>query len=74
MNKHSAPANPQSGLASVSDVAAKLNVSPRKVFDLVKRRTIPVVRIPGVRALRFDLSQIDSWLATGSEVGGGDNG
>jgi len=53
------------GLSDASRVASFLGVSTHRVYALVREGRLPgVVRI-GARQMRFDLSAIQRWAATG---------
>jgi excisionase family DNA binding protein len=53
---------PQEPLLTVADVVALLNVKPWFVYqNLVRRRTLPVVRVGGV--LRFRRADVDAYIA-----------
>lgn len=44
----------------IKQLAAKLNVSPRTLYDWVARREIPYYKIR--QGLRFDEEEIEAWL------------
>lgn len=50
-----------SDLLERADVAARLNISPRTLTDLVARREIAHVRVG--KLLRFNASDVDAYLA-----------
>lgn len=49
------------------EVAALLRVDRQRVYELVRKRSIPVIRL-GERQYRFDAEAIREWMARG---GGG---
>ncbi len=57
-------------LVGKDELAERLAISPRTIEKWVGQRRIPFVRIGG-RCVRFDLAEIDSWLADRSVPVGG---
>lgn len=53
---------PRRPLVDVDGVAEYLSISPASVRRLVLHGEIPVTR-PTPRAVRFDLDEVDEWLA-----------
>lgn len=51
-------------LLRATDVAETLGVSEARVYDLVRRRLIPAVKI-GARQIRFDKIALTNWIASG---------
>lgn len=49
-------------LLDVNELADYLSLTPRAVRYMVDRRQIPFIRL-GSKRLRFDLAEIDAWLA-----------
>lgn len=47
-------------LLTAKDVAQKLNIHPKTVYEWVKLNRIPAVRIG--RIVRFEKQKIDEWL------------
>lgn len=66
-------------LLTAKEVAPILRVTPARVYDLVRSRAIPAIRI-GERQVRFDETALRDWVASGgslqaneSREGGGRN-
>ena len=49
-------------LLDVNELADYLSLTPQAVRHMVYRRQIPFIRL-GSKRLRFDLAEIDAWLA-----------
>lgn len=54
------------------EVAELLRVDRQRVYELVRRNSIPVIRL-GERQFRFDADEINSWLKNGGSKKEGDN-
>jgi len=52
---------PQKELLTVDQAAWILKLHPQTVYRLVKRHQIPYVRLTGLKAIRFDWTQIERW-------------
>jgi excisionase family DNA binding protein len=50
------------------EVAEMLRVDRQRVYELVRRNAIPVIRL-GERQYRFDAEAIRQWIERGGEVG-----
>ena len=49
------------------EVAALLRVDKQRVYELVRRKMIPVIRV-GPRQYRFSMAAIQRWLESGGNV------
>lgn len=49
-------------LLDINELADYLSVTPKAVRHMVYRRQIPFLRL-GPKRVRFDLAEIDAWLA-----------
>ena len=54
---------PLSPLVNAKDISAELGLPLPRVYELVRERQMPAVRLG--RALRFDRDQVRAWLAEG---------
>ena len=55
--------NTDDGLRRAPEVAQRLGISKQRVYDLVRRGLLPVVRIG--RHMRFDGAAIEAWIEAG---------
>ena len=53
------------------EVAAMLDVNRYRVYELVRSKQIPAVRLG--RSVRFDPVRLDEWLAAGGTAGATDS-
>jgi excisionase family DNA binding protein len=53
------------GLLGAREVAARLNVSRDRVYELARQRLIPCVRLG--RQVRFDAAALEHWIDTGGQ-------
>lgn len=56
-------------LLTIQELAIFLQISPKTIYNLVSKDSIPYVRAGG--SLRFILSDIENWLITSSQYKGG---
>jgi excisionase family DNA binding protein len=54
-------------LKTAKEVANILSVSPARVYELVRRRELPALRL-GMRQIRFDEATLRQWIARNSEL------
>lgn len=54
-------------LLIADEVAALLRVDRQRVYDLVRRREIPVIRL-GERQYRFSADAIQRWIESGGST------
>lgn len=52
------------------EVAELLRVDRQRVYELVRRKAIPVIRL-GERQYRFDAEAIRQWMTRGGSAAGG---
>ena len=50
------------GIEDKQGIAREVKCSPRKIDDLMARRAIPFIRLPG-RLVRFDVAKVKAALA-----------
>ena len=50
---------------SVQEMADYLGLKPATVYQYVSERRIPFHKVPGSSLVRFKLSEIDEWMASG---------
>jgi excisionase family DNA binding protein len=60
MSSHSEPSSDR--LLTVDELAAYLGLTRPALRQMIHRRQIPFIRL-GERRIRFDLTDIDAWLA-----------
>ena len=61
---------PQPILLRVRDVAALLAVSERQVWVLIRAKRLPVVRPPGMRAIRIARADVEALVCSWRRIGG----
>ena len=54
-------------LLTAKEVSRVLQVTPARVYELARARTIPSVRV-GDRQLRFDEFALRGWIASGGKL------
>lgn len=59
-------------LLTAKEVAPILRVTPARVYELVRSRAIPAIRL-GERQVRFDETALRAWLAGGGSLHVGSN-
>jgi len=47
---------------TVQDMAHLLSMHPQSIYRKVQRGTIPFLRGPGMRVIRFDADEIHEWM------------
>ncbi len=50
---------------SVKEVADYMGLKPATVYQYVSERRIPFHKVPGSSLVRFKVSEIDEWMASG---------
>ena len=61
--------NPQPLLLRLREVAILLGVSERQVWTLIRARQLPVVRPPGIRAIRVAREDVEALVASWRGLG-----
>lgn len=61
---------PQPILLRVRDAAALMAISERQVWVLIRAKQLPVVRPPGMRAVRIARAEVEALVCSWRRMGG----
>jgi excisionase family DNA binding protein len=58
-------------LTTAKEIAKKLNTGEQRIYDLVRKGLIPVIRL-GERQYRFSETAVQRWADNGGSMNGGE--